>query len=110
MMVLGSSSMEVEVEGWLRLVKIFVVVAGFALVAGTALLVALLLQRSGGSPVDLTRPKPLALPAGMRLVDVSGGGDTLILQLEDAMGAPHLLVVERDRGRVLAFWRIEATP
>lgn len=97
-------------EGWLRLVKIFVVVAGIALVAGTALLVVLLIQRSGGSPADLARPRPLPLPAGMRLVEVSGGGDILILRLEDGTGAPHLLVVERDHGRVLAFWRIESAP
>lgn len=97
-------------EGWLRLVKIFVVVAGIALVAGTALLVVLLVQRSGRPPVDLARPRTLALPAGMRLVDVGADGDALVLRLEDAAGVPHVLVVERDRGCVLAFFRIEAAP
>lgn len=97
-------------EGWLRLVKIFVVVAGIVLVLGTTALIVLLVRRAGTPPVDLAKPETLALPPGMRLTGVSGGTETLILQLKDGTGVVHLYAVDVRRGRPVAFWRVEEAP
>ncbi|GBD42979.1 hypothetical protein HRbin40_00440 [bacterium HR40] len=99
-----------ELEGWLRLVKMFVVVAGIVLVLGTALLVLLLVERARAPQPGISRPAPLPLPEGMRLVEASLGDGILLLRLTDREGVPHLLLVERERGRPLAFFRIEERP
>lgn len=94
----------------MRFVKIFVVVAGLVLIFGTTLLVVLLVKRARLPVVDVTEARPLVLPRGMRFVDVAAGADVLVLRLEDAAGVPHLLVIDRDRGRTTAFWRLDERP
>jgi len=95
------------VEGWLKLVKVFVVVAGVVLVVGTALLIGLLVQRAGRAPADLAAPSPLRIPPAMRVEEVTLGGERLLLTLRDSQGVLHLLVVDAASGRTVGFLRVE---
>ncbi len=90
-------------EGWLRWVKVFVVVAGVLIVVGTGTLVALLVARTGRTPVSLEAPRPVAVPPGLTLVDVAPAGDRILLVLRDEGGRLHLLTVDAARGVPLGF-------
>ncbi len=100
-----------DVESWLRLVKIFVVVSGVVLVLGTGTLIALLVSRSGldggGREAGL---RDLVLPDGMRLRDVDMGRQSVLLELEDEAGLVHLLVIDVESGRRIAFFRLVPAP
>ncbi len=90
-------------EKWLRLVKAFVVVAGVLIVLGTGTLVALLVARTGKSPVSLEAPRPVPVPAGLMLVEVAPAGDRILLTLRDDSGRLHLLTVDAASGEPLGF-------
>jgi len=100
-----------DVESWLRLVKIFVVVSGIVLVLGTGTLIALLVSRTGpqggGGQAVL---RDLVLPDGMKLRRSDLGQDAILLELEDEAGLVHLLVVDTASGRRTAFFRLVPAP
>ena len=97
-------------EGWLRAVKAFVVIAGVLIVVGTGTLVALLVARTGPRPVSLDAPARVSIPAGLRLVRASATGDRVLLELVDEEGRPHLLLVDAATGTPLGYLLIAPGP
>lgn len=97
-------------EGWLRAVKAFVVIAGVLIVLGTGTLVALLVARTGPRAVSLEEPRRVALPAGLRLVRASATGDRVLLELVDEHDRPHLLLVDAATGTPVGYLMLAPTP
>ncbi len=87
-----------EVEGWLRFVKIFVVVGGVVLFFGTGLLIYLLMHRSLTPQPPATASWEVTLPEGGRLVRAQLDGGDLLLWIEKDAGETELLLVDRGTG------------
>jgi len=98
------------VEGWLRAVKAFVVVAGVLILLGTGTLVALLVARTGPRAVSLEAPARVAIPAGLRLVRASATGDRVLLELVDERERLHLLLVDAATGTPTGYLLIAPAP
>ena len=90
------------------LLKVFVIAGGIALVAGTTLLVVLIVMRAG-DPMPLVQqtPQVLRLPAGARIEQVVVDGRRLVLLGLDAAGAQFLAVVDPLTGERLSLLRVE---
>lgn len=100
-------------ETWLKALKVFVVVAGIAILFGTATLFWLIVQR--GLPQDrldrvatATGPRAgtLAIPAGTEVRSAQLDAGRALLLLVDGAGAQHLLLVDLTTGERLALLRI----
>jgi hypothetical protein len=90
------------------LLKAFVVAGGIALVAGTILLVVLIVTRAGDpEPVAPHAPQVLRLPAGARIEQVVVHGRRLVLLGLDGAGAQFLAVVDPVTGERLSLLRIQ---
>lgn len=90
-----------------NLLKAFVIACGIALVAGTIVLIALLVMRAGDrGPIGQQAPQTLRLPAGARIEQVVVDGRRLVLLGTDGAGAQFLAVVDPATGERLALLRI----
>jgi hypothetical protein len=91
------------------ILKIFVIAGGIVLVAGTILLVVLIVLRAGSddapAPPDL--PQTLSLPAGARIEQVVVDGRRLVLLGVDGAGAQFLAVVDPMTGERLSLLRVQ---
>jgi Family of unknown function (DUF6476) len=95
------------------LLKGFVIAGGIALVAGTMVLVTLLVMRAGDrQPVVQQAPQVLRLPAGARIEQVVVDGRRLVLLGLDGAGRQFLAVVDPVTGERLSLLRVqpEAAP
>lgn len=81
-----------------RLLKVFVVAAGVALIAGSALLVVLIVTRDGDDRVVQPLPGEIALPPGGRIEHVVADGRRLLLLGVDPSGQQFLVVVDPQTG------------
>jgi hypothetical protein len=90
------------------LLKVFVIAGGIALVAGTILLVALIVTRAGGrDPIAQPAPQILRLPAGARIEQVVVDGRRMVLLGLDGAGAQFLAVVDPVTGERLSLLRVQ---
>jgi len=90
------------------LLKAFVIAGGIALVAGTILLVVLIVLRAGDRVTIVQQaPQVLRLPAGARIEQVVVDGRRLILLGLDAAGAQFLAVVDPITGERLSLLRVQ---
>ena len=90
------------------LLKAFVIAGGIALVAGTILLVALLVLRAGDrGPIVQQAPQVLRLPAGARIEQVVVDGRRLVLLGLDGAGTQFLAVVDPVTGERLSLLRVQ---
>ena len=93
------------------LLKAFVIAGGIALVAGTIVLVALLVMRAGDrGPIGEQAPQILRLPAGARIEQVVVDGRRLVLLGLVGAGAPFLAVVDPVTGERLSLLRVQPEP
>lgn len=81
-------------ERFLGVLKVFVVVAGLLIVAGTVTLVVMLTGRSGEA---VRGEQVVTIPGGMRVMQVVPDGRRLLLLLEAEDGAQAIAVVEGGR-------------
>jgi hypothetical protein len=88
--------------------KAFVIAGGIALAAGTILLVALLVLRTGerGS-IGQQTSQVLRLPAGARIEQVVVDGRRLVLLGRDEAGTQFLAVVDPVTGERLSLLRVQ---
>ena len=92
----------------LSLLKAFVIGGGIALVAGTILLVVLIVMRAGDRATTVQRaPQVLRLPAGARIEQVVVEGRRLVLLGLDRAGTQFLAVVDPVTGERLSLLRVE---
>ena len=90
------------------LLKAFVIAGGIALLAGTILLVVLMVMRAGDPPPIVQQaPQILRLPAGARIEQVVVDGRRLVLLGLDPAGAQFLAVVDPVTGERLSLLRVE---
>ena len=90
------------------LLKAFVIAGGIALVAGTILLVTLIVLREGDRASNVPQaPQVLRLPAGARIEQVVVDGRRLVLLGRDGAGAQFLAVVDPVTGERLSLLRVE---
>lgn len=93
------------------LLKAFVIAGGIALVAGTIVLVALLVMRVGDrQPIVQQAPQILRLPAGARIEQVVVDGRRLVLLGLDGAGTQFLAVVDPVTGERLSLLRVQPEP
>lgn len=97
----------------MQALKILVVVMGVMIVAGTVTLVAVIVQRAGGTlgsapRVDLS----LDQPPGTRIAGIAAleGGAGLAVWVWREDGSDRVLLVDTRRGRLLGEIRAEAAP
>jgi hypothetical protein len=87
--------------------KAFVIVGGIALIAGTILLVVLIVLRAGADdPIVQPAPQALFLPAGARIDQVVVDGRRLVLLGTDQAGGQFLAVVDPVTGERLSLLRV----
>ncbi|MGH6899494.1 MAG: DUF6476 family protein [Geminicoccaceae bacterium] len=90
------------------LLKAFVIAGGIALVAGTILLVVLIVMRAGErQPIVQQAPQILRLPAGARIEQVVVDGRRLVLLGRDGAGMQFLAVVDPVTGERLSLLRVQ---
>ena len=89
------------------LLKVFVIAGGIALVAGTILLVVLIVIRAGDRLPSVQQAHVLRLPAGARIEQVVVDGRRLVLLGLDPAGAQFLAVVDPVTGERLSLLRVE---
>jgi Family of unknown function (DUF6476) len=90
------------------LLKAFVIAGGIALVAGTILLVVLIVMRAGDrGPIVQQAPQILRLPAGARIEQVVVDGRRLVLLGLDGAGTQFLAVVDPVTGERLSLLRVQ---
>ena len=90
------------------LLKAFVIAGGIALVAGTILLVALLVLRAGDrGSIGQQASQVLRLPAGARIEQVVVEGRRLVLLGLDPAGTQFLAVVDPVTGERLSLLRVQ---
>lgn len=94
--------------------KVFVVAGGVALLAGTVLLVALILVRANDdgqtTPPASAAIVDLPLPAGARIQQVISDRRGLVLLLTDAAERQYIAVVDRETGERVTLLRIQPEP
>jgi hypothetical protein len=95
--------------------KVFVVASGVALLAGTVLLVALILVRANDDDGQATSPASAAivdlpLPAGARIQQVISDRRGLVLLLTDAAERQYIAVVDRETGERVTLLRVQPEP
>ena len=86
--------------------KVFVIVGGIVLVAGTILLAVLLMMGAGGGAIVQEAPQALLLPAGARIEQVVVDGERLVLLGTDGAGVQFLAVVDPATGERLSLLRV----
>ncbi len=92
--------------------KAFVIILGVVIVVATAVLAVEIFRRAAGGPADERPPAGFAtttvpLPAGARVIDITGGGDTLSLLVELADGNRLVITVDPRSGAVLGTLGLE---
>jgi hypothetical protein len=96
------------VENISSLLKAFVIAGGIALVAGTILLVVLIVMRAGSrDPIAQPAPQILRLPAGARIEQVVVDGRRLVLLGLDHAGRQFLAVVDPVTGERVSLLRVQ---
>ena len=99
-------------DSWIRALKIFCVVGGVVLVAGTATLVWLLVQRrdaqqaAGPPPPALAAMLDLPLPEGLRIEQATFDGRHAVLLLRGPDQQQYLALVNPSTGERLSLLRI----
>ena len=113
----------------LRALKFLVIGMGVAIVVGTAVVVATIVQRVGagwgdarstGSTVEATAPgavshpgfgtRTLDVPRGGRIVDMIAEGDRLFVRLETSAGTPRIVVLDTATGARLGTFEVRESP
>jgi len=92
--------------------KVFVIAGGVALLAGTVLLVALIMLQATDDE-QATSPAAivdLPLPPGARIEQVISDRRGLVLLLTDAAERQYLAVVDRETGERVTLLRIQPEP
>jgi hypothetical protein len=93
------------------LLKAFVIAGGIALLAGTILLVVLIVTRDGDRAGSVSQaPRALDLPAGARIEQVAIDGRRLVLLGLDPAGGQFLAVVDSVTGERLSLLRVAPEP
>jgi hypothetical protein len=105
----------------LGLLKLFVVVAGIAIVLGTGALVWVIVQRGAEAPGLPSAPAPgptspaegelradLPVPAGSVVIDLRLAGREVLLLLRAPDGVDYLALVDLATGRRLSLIRLVA--
>lgn len=85
----------------MRALKVLVVVMGVMIVAGVAVLLAVIAQRVGGGGAGAVASAVLSEPAGSRIAGSSLGGDRLALQVQGG-GPDRVVVLDLRSGKVVA--------
>jgi len=102
-------------DPWVRALKLFVVLAGIAILAGSAVLFWLLAtgvarDASTAAPPPSAPPAPvvadLPLPAGGAILDLVSDHDRIVLLLRTPAGQDYLAVVDAATGTRRALLRI----
>jgi hypothetical protein len=89
----------------MQALKVLVVAMGVLIVAGTVTLVVLLVQRAGGREAARMPTVSLDLPAGTRILGVSGAADRFALLVQGPAGE-RVIFLDARTGRVVG----EAAP
>ncbi|MFP6743052.1 MAG: DUF6476 family protein [Alphaproteobacteria bacterium] len=88
-----------------RALKAIVIVLGVLIVAGLAVLIVVVFQRivapSGGGSSNQPVTATVALPAGARVITMTGEDDTLSLLVEGPGGDQQVITIDRRSGAVL---------
>lgn len=102
------SSCNVMTTDWTqkaRALKAIVIVLGVLIVAGLAVLIVVVFQRivapSGGGSSNQPVTATVALPAGARVITMTGEDDTLSLLVEGPGGDQQVITIDRRSGAVL---------
>jgi hypothetical protein len=103
-------------DPWVRALKLFVVLAGIAILAGSAVLFWLLATGVARDAPTAAPPQPsappapivadLALPAGAAILDLVSDQDRIVLLLRTPAGQDYLAVVDAATGTRRALLRI----
>lgn len=113
----------------LRALKFLVIGMGVAIVVGTAVVVATIVQRAGagwgdarstGSAIEAAAPdaaphpvfgtRTLDAPRGGRIVDMIAEGDRLFVRLETPEGTPRIVVLDTATGARLGTFEVRESP
>lgn len=113
----------------LRALKFLVIGMGVAIIVGTAVVVATIVQRadagwgdarSTGSAVETAAPgaashpgfgtRTLDVPRGGRIVDMIAEGDRLFVRLETSEGTPRIVVLDTATGARLGTFEVRESP
>ena len=95
-------------EPWLKVLKVFVVVAGLVLLVGTTAFVYLVLDkrtadRAGAAARQSGPPEPIIIPPDSQVVDLRLEQGRALVMLRDAAGRNYLLLVDVAAGRRLGL-------
>lgn len=96
----------------LRVLKVFVIVAGVVLIFGTIAFFVLLAKKRSADLAALEErqegpPVAVALPTGSSLADLRLDGDRALLILDGADGARFLLWLDLETGQRLSLLRLD---
>lgn len=113
----------------LRALKLLVIGMGVAIIVGTVVVVATIVQRVGagwgdarstGSVIEATAPdaaahpgfgtRTLDVPRGGRIVDMIAEGDRLFVRLETSEGPPRIVVLDTATGARLGTFEVRESP
>ena len=113
----------------LRALKFLVIGMGVAIIVGTAVVVATIVQRVGagwedarstGSAIEATAPdaashpgfgtRTLDVPRGGRIVDMFAEGGRLFVRLETSEGTPRIVVLDTGTGARLGTFEVRESP
>ena len=91
--------------------KLLVIVMGVLIAAGIAVLGIAIVERSDEADFGINdyATAMIPLPAGSRVLGVTGGGDALTLLVE-ATGRQSLVTVDRRSGKVLGTLELGVAP
>lgn len=99
-------------EPWLKILKVFVVVAGVALLVGTTAFVYLFLDkreadRAAAAAREVGPPTSIMVPPTSRVVDLRFEQGRALVRLVDDDGRNYLLLVDMVSGRRLGLVALE---
>ena len=99
-------------EPWLKVLKVYVVVAGVLLLVGAAVFVYLLMERReadrAAEAVRQTGPaQAVSVPPGARVVDLRFEQGRALTLLEDEAGKSYLMLVDLASGRRIGLVVLE---
>ncbi len=86
------------------MLKAIVIVLGVLIAVGLAVLIVVVFQRvvaPGGSSPDEPVTATVALPAGARVITMTGEDDTLSLLVEGPGGRQQVITIDRRNGALL---------
>jgi hypothetical protein len=100
----------------MRALKLLIIIMGIALIAGTALLVGVVVERARQPRPEATAPRrgfdrvALDLPAGAHLTGTELAGDRLLLRLSLTDGGEELILLDARTGQRLGTVALQPAP